>query len=306
MLGKTSEPLKILAFLLIIIISMVITLLVGIGLGFLFFGGDMMDYVSEGMRLDDAGYLPMLRYLQVVNTLGIFILPPLLFAMLVAVKPAKYLAAHRLPSLVSAFIGTAVIIAILPFIQWTAGINEMLQLPEWLSGVEEWMKRTEEQALQLTELFLDTATVSGLLVNLLMIAVLPAIGEELVFRGVLLRLFRGWTGSTHLAVIITALLFSALHLQFYGFLPRFLLGLLLGYIFVWSGSVWLPILVHFVNNGVAVMAAWLFARGNIQRDFESVGEADSLVVIIASLVVVIAMMVSLKYHERKKKGSTIG
>jgi membrane protease YdiL (CAAX protease family) len=305
LLGNTPVPIKILAFLLVVVMSLAITLLIGIGLGFIFFGGDMLTYVKEGMRLDDAGSLNILRYLQLVNTVGIFILPALLFAFLVSASPARYLSAHRPPSLVSTFIGVAVIVAILPFIHWTAAINEMLQLPGWLSGFEDWMKQSEEQARQLTERFLATVSIPGLLINLLMIAILPAIGEELLFRGVLLRLFREWTGNVHVAVLITALLFSALHLQFYGFLPRLLLGAVLGYIFVWSGSIWVPVLVHFVNNGIAVIAAWLFARGSSGRDFDTIGEADNPVVIIASFVVVLAMMLAMKGYEDKKKGSTI-
>lgn len=304
-LHDTSPALKILAFLLLVFISLLFVLIMGIVLGFAIFGSGMLEAVREGLSLDDPANLPVLQYLQIVNTLGIFIIPPVLFALLVDRSPMRYLALKASPAILSTFTGMAVIVAVLPFIHWVAGINEMMSLPEWLSGIEEWMKRSEEQAKQLTELFLSGQTPVALVLNLIMIAVLPAIGEELLFRGVLLRLFREWTRNPHVAVLVTAVLFSALHMQFYGFLPRFLLGIILGYLFIWTRSLWVPIIVHFVNNGIAVVAAWYYARGATERDFETIGEVQQPTLIVMSFLAVLAMMLAVRFYERKKKGSTI-
>lgn len=305
-LYSQSPPVKILSFLLIIFISLLFTLIIGIALGFMFFGSEMLEYVKGGLSFNDPALLPMLRYLQIINTIGIFVFPPLIFVLLVSKRPAQYLAMKLTPAFLSIVTGVAVIIAILPFIHWLVEINEMLFLPEWLAGVEQWMKRSEVQAKELTDIFLGTTATAGLMINLLIIAVLPAIGEEFLFRGVLLRLFREWTRNSHFAVLISAFFFSALHLQFYGFLPRFVLGIILGYLFIWTRSIWVPVLIHFVNNGIAVVAAWFYARGNIQHDFESVGEADQPLVIISSLVIVLVMMLAIRFYEHKKKGSTFG
>jgi len=305
LLYHTSSSLKLLSLLLIILISLLFTLIFAMAGGYLFFGSEIMDYIKDGASLTRPELLPMLKYLQMVNTLGLFIIPPLLFAYLVSKNPVGYLTINRPPALVSAVLGVAVIIVILPFIHWTAGINEMLNLPEWMSGVESWMKSSEEQAKKFTELFLASNTIGGLMVNLLMIAILPAIGEEFLFRGVLLRLFREWTGNIHIAVIISAFLFSAIHLQFYGFLPRFILGLLLAYLFVWTGSIWVPVLVHFFNNGIAVVAAWLYERGSIGTSVDAIGESPQAFMIISSLVMVVVLTFMIRYYENKKKGSTI-
>ncbi len=304
-LAETSPPLKLLALLLIIFLSILFTMILGIALGFAFFGADMLDYVKEGMSLSDPAFLPVLKYLQIINTIGIFIIPSIVFAALAGKSISGYLSMKVRPAFVSTITGMAVIIAILPFIHWVAGINEMMSLPEWLSGMEGWMRRSEEQAKELTELFLATSTPGGLVLNLFMIAVLPAIGEELLFRGVMLRLFREWTKNPHIAVLVSAFLFSALHLQFYGFLPRFLLGIVLGYLFVWTRSIWVPVLVHFINNGIAVVGAWYFARGKIDQDIESIGEVDQPVIIIFSLIMVVVMMLLIKMYEHKKRGNTI-
>jgi membrane protease YdiL (CAAX protease family) len=294
---------KVLALLLVIIVCLVITLALSILLGLVFFGGDMMQYVEEGMELGQAS-LPMLQYLQIINSIGLFLLPSIAFAALAGKSISRYLSLHIPPAFVSTLAGMAVILAILPFIHWLATLNELMALPDWLSGLEEWMLSSEEQARKLTDLFLSTNTISGLALNLIMIAVLPAIGEELLFRGVLLRLFSEWSRNPHFAVLLSAYFFSALHLQFYGFLPRFILGIVLGYLFVWTRSIWVPVIVHLFNNGIAVVGAWYYARNNIDMDIESIGQNDQPVVILFSFLIVVGMMITVRFYEGKKKGST--
>jgi membrane protease YdiL (CAAX protease family) len=137
-------------------------------------------------------------------------------------------------------------------------------------------------------------------VNLLMIAILPAIGEELLFRGVLLRLFREWTKNVHVAIIITALLFSFIHFQFYGFLPRFLMGVLFGYLVYWSGSLWVSVIAHFVNNGTAVIVAWLGARYFPNLDFNTFGSTHNPWILVASGTIT-ALVLLLLWIKRKKE-----
>ena len=100
------------------------------------------------------------------------------------------------------------------------------------------------------------------LFNLLIIAIIPALGEELFFRGYLQQTITKWTISPHIGIIITAVLFSAIHFQFYGLIPRFILGVLLGYIFLWSNNLWLPIIAHFVNNAQVLIISFVFKDQN--------------------------------------------
>lgn len=200
--------------------------------------------------------------------------------------------------------GILVLIVSLPFINWVVLLNNQLHLPEILSGVERWMRDSEDKAQALTDAFLLTGTWGGFLVNLTMIALLAAVGEELIFRGILVRLFREWTWNVHLAVMIPALLFSALHLQFYGFFGRFILGVVLGYLFVLSGSLWVPVIVHFFNNAMAVLASFLSQRGVIEADLETLGSSDNGWIIVGSFLLMVAGLGILYYHEKglcKKK-----
>ena len=114
----------------------------------------------------------------------------------------------------------------------------------------------------------------GLFINLLMIAIIPAIGEEFFFRGLLQRIFSNWVRNTHWGIIISAFLFSAIHMQFYGFFPRFLLGAMFGYLFVWSGSLWLPVLAHFINNSLAVIAYYLVSIRVLDEKVVNIGSSS--------------------------------
>jgi uncharacterized protein len=115
------------------------------------------------------------------------------------------------------------------------------------------MKMMEEEAAQLTKLFLESRSTGVLIINFMIIAILPAIGEELLFRGVIQRLLGEWTKNVHIGIFLAAFIFSFIHFQFYGFVPRLLLGLYFGYLMFWSGSIWVPVIAHLVNNGMAVI-----------------------------------------------------
>jgi hypothetical protein len=132
-----------------------------------------------------------------------------------------------------------------------------MHLPDWLSGVEQWMTDKEDQADHVIDLLVESNTFPVMMVNLLTIALMPAIAEELIFRGVFQKIFANLFRSDHFAVWFTAFLFSAVHLQFLGFIPRFILGLAFGYLFLWGGTLWLPVISHFVNNAFPVILSYL-------------------------------------------------
>ena len=128
-------------------------------------------------------------------------------------------------------------------------------------------------------------SIPDVLFNIFMIALLPALGEELLFRGIVQKIFTQWSKNVHLGVWISAVLFSAMHVQFYGFIPRMMLGALLGYLLVWSGSLWLPIMAHFVNNASAVIFTYLFDKQMMTVNPDKIGtESDYTSVLISVLL----------------------
>lgn len=294
-----APHMKLLMLGLIILFSLFFTLLLGIVLAVPFFGTGILESLNYMNNLSDPQSVSLLKYFQVVNQVGLFLLPSFLFAFLVSSSILKYLRFDINPRILTLVGGTMVIFFSLPLIGWLSEINQALELPEFMSGIERWMKRSESEAQKITEAFLSTTSSGGFFMNIIMIAIIPAIGEEILFRSILIRLFREWLKNVHVAVIISAVLFSALHLQFYGFVPRFFLGVILGYLFVWSGSIWVPVIVHFINNAFAVFTVYLAGQGVFETDLESLGTTDHTGLIMASAILVFSLMGLIWYYESK-------
>lgn len=304
---KALPPyLKILSLVIIVISSFLLVFTIGVGISIPLFGKGILESVTLGADFSDPKVVTALKYFQVVNQFGVFIIPAVVFVLLTDESFTAYLHLRDGSTRFSILYGFILVMVSLPFVNWILEVNQDMHLPAFLSGVEEWMRRNEDNASRLTNAFLDAGTFGGYLVNLLMIAVFAAIGEELVFRGILVRLFYEWTRNLHLAVIIPALLFSALHIQFFGFFARFALGLMLGYLFVWTGSLWVPIVVHFINNAAAVTISYLGTRGVISDNLESFGYSENPIVIAGSFVLVVFIMFLIYYHERVVRPRRVG
>ena len=249
-----------------------------------------------GWSSADMAYL---KTVQALQTVSVFLLPPLLLAYVWSDKPWQWLHLAKVrpvDSLVQKKI-TAVwwlvpisIVSAMPAINLLVYINEQISLPAFLAPMEAWMQQMEENAAVLTERFLQVDNGWGLLLNLFVMALLPALGEELTFRGLLLNGLNRHQ-QPHLAIWVVAVLFSAMHMQFYGFIPRMLLGAYFGYLVVWSGSLWLPVLAHLTNNAMAVIGNYVvFKTQSDTQWLESFGTGDTLWVGIVSLLVSLFMI----------------
>lgn len=244
--------------------------------------GSLLFGASSLTDLQNENTIFSLKFLQALSSVGIFIVPPFLFAYLSG-NSLSFKSVSRQQLMLTAVI----MFFAMPLINVLSLWNEQLHLPGFLESVEAWMRAAEAKAMAITEAFLAVNTPLGLAVNILIIAIIPALGEELLFRGVVQKELSKWSGKVHLSIWITAFLFSAIHLQFLGFFPRFLIGGLLGYMFYWSGSIWLPILAHFVNNAVAVILYYMVAKGRLEADVETIGvnEGQTSMLLISFLSV---------------------
>lgn len=243
------------------------------------------EVLASAALMENIYYI---RIMQILNQLGIFILPPLLFAFLTESKPLSFLGFNRVKPyhLLTTF---AVMFAINPIVSQLMVWNEALQLPESWSSVEQWMRNSEDTASKLVEWMLSFTDPYSVVVNVIMIVLLPAIGEELLFRPVLIKTFSRIFGNVNLAIWISAIIFSAFHMQFFGFLPRMFLGLVFGYLFVWSGTIWVPVLAHLLNNGTVVLVTYLYNKGTINQNPEEIGRIDSPILIIASVIMSVVL-----------------
>lgn len=244
------------------------------------------------------GVLDALRIIQVFTSIGVFLVPALFMAYMISDKPAAYLGSENKGQLIHVLLAVLFLFLAQPFMSWMIQWNEGMNLPAAFESIEAWMKSSEQRAKVLMNAFLAGSTFMSLLLNLIMIAVIPAIAEEFLFRGFIQRLFKQWLGNIHIAILLSALIFSAIHMQFFGFIPRMFLGVIFGYFMVWSGSIWVPVIAHFINNASAVLLYWLVARGTVEGNPETLGSGPEYLWLIGPSAVLAAISLYFLYKRR--------
>lgn len=243
-----------------------------------------------------------LQVAQIVSSVGSFILPALLFAFLVSSNVGNYLQINKVGKYSTILLGGLLMWCAIPLINYLAALNSHLVLPSFMSGIEQWMKDSEQKADDLTNAFMAHQSFFGLLLNLFMIGLLAAFCEELFFRATLQKVMIQWTKNVHAGIWITGCLFSFLHFEFYGFLPRMLMGVYLGYLFFWSKSLWVSVFAHFLNNATAVVFAYLEERRIVPKDIDQLGsDSSQFLYVIGSTFAIILLLFILYRVEHKKK-----
>lgn len=207
----------------------------------------------------------------------------------------------------TAFLALFITLAIIPANAFLVEWNKGIEFPAFLEGFATWAKSVETTAEQLTKKMVAFENLFEFFFCLVVIALIPAVGEELFFRGVmqykLFQLFR----NHHVAIWVTAAIFSAFHLQFFGFFPRMLLGVVFGYLYVWSGNLLVPILGHFTNNGLAMMMLHLAETKKIGVATEDLDKMPIWVSIASAIVSLVLIMIFRKttLEELKKMGEPL-
>jgi len=254
--------------------------LFGLWIGFLFIGAllgvvaiialygmPMMMDVVKMHNTTAPGFLGAFRiFIALGSSLAGFLAPALIFAYLVVQEPEEYIGARNYTPVVLLLLAAVFMIFFLPTIDITAYFNQKMTLPPGLHGLEQWIRDTEAASAEQFKVLLAMKGPVDLLISIFIIAVFPAVSEEFFFRGCLQPIFKRITQNTHAAVWITAFIFSFIHFEFLGFVPRLLLGAALGYLYAWSGSIWPSVVVHFFNNGLSVLATYLYQHKVISGD----------------------------------------
>ena len=263
LIKNTTRSSKLLIFMLLLVFGLVFSSIVSVFVGV---SGD-----------NGLAAVVNLQIAQIISQVVGLLLPPLIYVCLVQEKPFKYLGFKQLP--LWSLLGIVTMLTILPFNTMVAEWNESFEFPTII-------KKMQEAATAISEKMMNEG---NLIVNLLIFGALAAVSEELLFRSVIQKAFLKIIRNPHVAIIVTAVLFSAFHMEFYGFFPRFILGLMLGYMFWLSDSIWSTILMHFVNNATIVMLYYLNTRGFINIDVEHFGNTDNVLVILLSLITTVAI-----------------
>jgi len=239
---------------------------------------------------NDPRTLTVARGSVIVQFFGFFLIPTFLFARFCDTKPGQWLGLRSAKPLYF-ILGTIVLIVALPLVNWTGVINNEL-IPE-TTAIGKWMKASEEATGKLQEFLLKKRDIQGLFLNLLIVAVFAGVGEELFIRGVLQRLFIKMFKNPWAGILVAAFIFSVIHFQFYGFIPRFILGILLGAIYWYSGSLWPAIVAHFAYDAFAVIL--IYFRPDM-ADNENMNAMMGNLIIMAtiSLAIVIGIVIAMK------------
>lgn len=262
------------------------------GLAFQFLGAALAAWiygfnVNEVLSLgafEDPSYVAASKMIQIFGSLGTFIIPAILFSYLFSGAPFSYYD-FREPLDAGALIFTLLMmVSVIPLINYLAEINMKMDFP--IEALDLVMRTMEGEAEKIIGAFTSTRTLWGLALNLLMIGVLAAVGEELIFRGLLQDLLHKMVKNIHVAILITAVFFSAFHFQFFSFLPRLVLGIILGYLMYLGRSIWFPILAHFINNAMGVIYYYFSTVGESEDMLEELG--TSTMIPVAALISLLA------------------
>ena len=248
---------------------------------------------------NDIMSLNSLRFMQISSQIFTFVLPPILYAMLVKERPFKSLGFSK-STILWMILGVAMMYTILPlnsiFTEWNANIK----FPESLASFEKLMQDLQERATEVMEKFVNVDTIGGLIINLFMIAGLAALGEELLFRSVIQTSLIKICKNAHVGIFIASAIFSLFHMEFYGLLPRLVLGLLMGYMYYYSRSIWIPMAMHFANNGTIVFLYYLNNIGAINIDVESFGETNVGILMLSIVAMVALFWFTVKLNKKEE------
>ena len=251
-----------------------------------------------GQLLQDPNRFPRawvyIMILQVLAHLFTFLIPSLIYWQWSEKHRIVQFLRKSAPSWPVLTLAFLVVVGFMPFNSWIIEWNSHLRLPLGLESIEKWMRLKEDEIGILTQFLTQFNSYPRLVIALLVIGVIPAVGEEVLFRGIIQRKIYNKTGDMHAAIWVSAILFSAIHLQFYGFVPRMLLGAMFGYLYAWSHNLWTPIFAHFVNNGFTVVMLFLHNRGILEFDIESTESSVHWLGAAASLLLTVFLLLNLK------------
>lgn len=245
------------------------------------------SFISGFIMYKWADQAPAMRIASVLQDIFLFIIPAMVTALMVTRLPADFLGVNRRPVGRGLLYAVCTLVIAMPVINEVIVLNELMPMPE---NIEQWMRTTQEHANKSVEIILGGANIGSLIISLLLVGIMAAVSEELLFRGCLQRLLIGCRINHHLAIFLAAAVFSAIHMQFYGFFPRLFLGMLFGYMFYWSGSLWLSITLHAFNNILYVIGRWTLLQEGTVLPQDPASALQPWYIVLISLILTIAAL----------------
>lgn len=254
---------------------------------------------SKNFEQTNPELLTYMRGMILLQFLFLFTIPSLLFAYFSDPKPGEYLGLKSPHPSLYWILGILLIIVAYPFVEFIGYLNQKVPVGE---STERWMKGMEEEAARQIRFMLQERSVGELVKNLVFISLFAGIGEELFFRGILQRIFIRMTQNPWMGIVLTAAIFSGIHFQFYGFFPRFLLGILLGAIYWYSGSLWTAILAHFLYDAVIILVVY-FNPQLLSNPEATIIQGQMVQLLIGAVVSLGVTLLLLRYMKKRSTTS---
>lgn len=241
-----------------------------------------------------------LMLIQAVSHSFTFLIPSVIYWRWSEQHRVEEFVRRPLPSFLLLGVACLAVLAFMPLNSLIIEWNNSLHLPQGLFRIESWMRRKEQELAVMTQFLTEFRSLSKLVVAMTVMAIIPAIGEEVLFRGIIQRKIFHKIGDMHISIWLTAMIFSATHLQFLGFIPRMLLGAMFGYMYAWSRNLWTPIFAHFVNNATTLLMVYLSNRQLISMNVENPESTISWTGALLSLVLTAGLLLNLKMISHRR------
>ena len=239
-----------------------------------------------------------LQTIQFTSSVFTFLLPAFITAWLCSNQIKDFLSIRAFPDMRLLAVICLATLLLSPTVSLTGYFNSQIHLPESMAAIEEWMKAMEEDAEALLQKMITGKGIITFVINLFVIAVVAGVTEEFLFRGALLQIIRQKIKNHHIAIWVVAILFSAIHLQFYGFIPRMILGAYLGYLVYWTKNIWVPVFAHFFHNAVSFIGLSNESLKDNALFADEIASEDILWFTIIACICLIAFVYCIKFANR--------
>jgi membrane protease YdiL (CAAX protease family) len=298
MLEEKSTGYRFGVLLLLVIAGTLVGYIIGIGSIPLVFNIPFSS-LNELLNINSGSNITpvILKYLQLVLVCFMFIIPSNIYSRLFSSHSTNYFDFNK-TARYHYFFAFIILVTSIPLVTFLSGLNQQVTFPSVLASIEKSFRLAELSAETSTRLFLKVSDLVGLFTNLLVIALLAAFAEELIFRGIVQKLLMERIKNIHLAIWVGAFIFSAFHLQFFSMLPRICLGAALGYSYYWSRSIWVPMFLHFMNNAFIVLSAYFYEKNIIAYNPNNITVFSNSVLIIAFISSIVVVFFWIKQNNK--------
>lgn len=254
--------------------------------------------VAIAQNIFESGTKEYMLLASSLQALVMFVAPALATAYFVSPSPVTLLGLKKKCNWRNV-IGVIIAFVIgMPALNQVIWWNSQLSLPESMASIEHWIMEMESSAAAMQEVMLSSVTLSGLFISIFVVAILTGFAEEIFFRGTLQKIIASNGMNHHVAIWIAAFIFSLLHFQFFGFVPRLLLGAFFGYLFYWTGSIWVSATAHMINNAIVVVTLYLSNIGYKLEAIEHIGVIEQgipIYALISASILILFFIFGRKY-----------